>query len=88
MYVRGGLVDFQYDTHKVLETSVLPVPDFMQVKMAPTRTIKTNLVDENGIISSAVMDTDGGAIMNGHDNSSLYSASTQNKRRFESDAVQ
>jgi len=88
MYVRGGLVDFQYDGHKVLETSVLPVPDFMQVKMAPTRTIKTNLVDDNGIVSSAVMDTNGGAIGNGHDNISVFSASTQGKRRLESDSVQ
>ena len=88
MYVRGGLVDFQYDTHKVLESSVLPVPDFMQVKMAPTRTVKTNLVDENGVVSSAFMDTDGGAIMNGHDNVSLFSPPTQGKRRLESDSVQ
>lgn len=88
MYVRGGLVDFQYDAHKVLETSVLPIPDFMQVKMAPTRTIQTNLVDENGYVSSAVMDTDGGAIMNGHDSTSLFSGSTQGKRRLESDEVQ
>ena len=87
MYVRGGLVDFQYDAHKVVETSVLPVPDFMQIKMAPTRTIKTNLVDEHGVISSAVMDTDGGAIQNGGE-TSLFSSATQHKRRLEADEVQ
>ena len=88
MYVRGGLVDFSYDTHKVFEQSVIPVPDVMQVKIAPHRTIKTNLVDENGFVSSAVEDQSSGAICNGGPPNQVYSSSTQHKRRLEATGVE
>ena len=88
MYIRGGLVDFSYDTHKVLASSVIPVPDFMQVKMAPTRAIKHNFVDEHGVVSSAVVDTRGATILNGAGYGEKLSSSTQGKRRLEATDVE
>lgn len=83
MYVRGGLVDFSYDHHKVIEQSVIPVPDALQVKLAPHRTITNTFFDENGLATSAVEDTSSGAICNGSGYNDRFSSMTQGKRRLE-----
>lgn len=88
MYVRGGLIDFSYDTHKVFEQSVIPVPDVMQVKIAPHRTIKNNLVNENGYTYGALMDQSSGPICNGGPPNQQYADSTQGKRRLEATLVE
>ena len=58
LYINGGLLDVSFDDDKVIESSVIPVPDHSKVVLAGQRTATRYIYDSSGTcITGTVSET-------------------------------